>query len=77
LEDGRVELGEDGGPVGNEEASSAFGGFLEAYEGRVGRRAFCGGFAVEAYVVSAKGGFVDLLVVISERVTVRGESLGR
>mmetsp|Transcript_21431 Transcript_21431/g.38733 ORF Transcript_21431/g.38733 Transcript_21431/m.38733 type:complete len:274 (+) Transcript_21431:254-1075(+) len=57
-----VEFGEDGGAVGDEEASSSFGGFFETDEGGVGGGAFGGGFGVEADVVSAEGWLVHLLI---------------
>lgn len=60
LEDVSFDFSEDGGSVGDEEASSSFGGLLEAYEGCVGGGTLGGGFTVESDVMSTKGWLIDL-----------------
>mmetsp|Transcript_18313 Transcript_18313/g.28673 ORF Transcript_18313/g.28673 Transcript_18313/m.28673 type:complete len:309 (+) Transcript_18313:573-1499(+) len=62
FEGGCFEFGEDGGAVGDEEASSAFGGALEADECSVGGGTLSGGLAVESNVMSAQRWLVHLLV---------------
>ena len=63
MEEGSVESGEDGGTVSDKEASTAFGGFLEADEGCVGGGAFGGRFLVDAYVVTGRDALLTYVCI--------------